>query len=286
MPTGSQTGLSRRAVLRGLGGGAMVGLAGCSRSQADPVSPTDIGGGKPGSVFQSLSFDLGDLVIGLPEDHGVSRISLVEPDGTVFTSVSPDFAATTVRMAIADPEVGRTDYTHYKPGVHELVAKVGDETERRSLELSPEVSITNIERYSGGDKPVDAGNITFRLTNRGTAPTWPYQTTFDTPPNWAADNPLSEYIGIQRIETVDGQSVIIPPGEYRTYTATRPPLLYDEGSSVECTEEISEFTLFVGLGDGSVLSRLIRATALGERVHATIHGQYVCSDSAVELIDE
>lgn len=278
--------MSRRNVLRTLGGAAMVGLAGCSRSQANPVSPTDVGGGEPGSVFQSLSFDLGDLVIGLPENHGVSRISLVQSDGTVFTTVQPDFAATTVRMAIADPEIGDTDYTHYKPGVHELVAKVGDEKERRSLELSPEISITNIGRYSSGNKPVDAGNITFRLTNRGTAPTWPYQTTFDTPPNWAADNPLSEYIGIQRIETADDQSVVIPPGEYRTYTATRPPLLYDEGSSVECTREVSEFTLFVGLGDGSVLSQPIRATAIGERVDATIHGQYVCSDSVVELIDE
>jgi hypothetical protein len=273
-------------MLRALGGATMVGLAGCSRSEADPLSPTDVRGGGSGSVFQSLSFDLGDLVIGLPEDHGVSRISLVEPDGTVFTSVSPDFAAKTVRMVVADPEIGDTDYIHYTPGVHELVANVGDETERRSLELSPKVSITDVEQYGGGDKPVGAGNITFQLTNRGTAPTWPYQTTFDTPPNWAADNPLSEYIGIQRTETVDGQSVIIPPGGHRTYTATRPPLLYAEEMSVECAGEVSEFTLFVGLGDGTVLSNSIRATAGGERVDATIHGQYVCSDSAVELVDE
>jgi hypothetical protein len=280
MPT-----VSRRNVLRALGGAAMVGLAGCSRSQADPVSSTDVGGGEPGSVFQSLSFDLGDLVIGLPEDHGVSRISLVEPGGTVFASVSPDFAATTARMAIADPEIGDTDYVHYTPGVHELVAKIGDKTERRAIDLKPNVAITGIRLNGSGESLLDPGKLVVQIENSGSAPTWAHDITFEEAPNWAADTPLSDFPGIPFMGAVPIESVVIPPGGKQEYVSNSAPAVFDEESSVECAGEEFVFEILVGIATGEVLSTSVRLTAEGNPGSGTTGGQFVCGNSGIEVID-
>ncbi len=277
--------MSRRNVLRVLGGGAMVGLAGCSRSQADPVSPTDNGSGEPGSVLQSLSFDLGDLVIGLPEDHGVSQISLVEPDGTVFASVNPDFAATTVRMAIADPEIGDTDYVHYTPGVHELVAKVGDETERQPIELLPEVSITGIRLNGGGERLLDSGKVVVQIENRGSAPTWAHDITFEEAPNWTVDTPISDFPGIPFIGGVPIESVVIPPQGRQEYVSTAAPAVFDEATSVECAGEEFVFRISAGIATGEVLSTSVRLTAEGNPGTGTTGGRFVCDSSRIEVLD-
>lgn len=284
--TESGVGVSRRRVLRTLGAVGMVGLAGCSRSQAEPVSPTDGSGGGSGSVFQSLSFDLGDLVIGLPEDHGVSRISLLNPDGTVFTSVSPDFAATTARMAVADPEIGRTGYTHYIPGMNELVAKTGDESERQTLSLRPDLSITGVSRFLGRSRPTDAGRVVIRIANQGTAPTWPYQISFEGAPNWTANDPIVEPIGIPLEGEVAKKELIVPPSGEQEFVSTSAPLLYEEDDSVRCVGEQATFRVLVGTMVGPTLSTRVRATANGELNPATLSGQSVCTDSSVQVVNE
>jgi hypothetical protein len=263
----------------------MVGLAGCSRSQADPVSPTDVGGGEPGSVFQSLSFDLGDLVIGLPEDHGVSQISLVEPDGTVFASVNPDFAATTVRMAIADPEIGDTDYVHYTPGVHELVAEVGDETERRPLDLHPDVAITGVRLNESGERLLDPGKVLVRVENSGSAPTWAHDITFKRAPDWTADTPVSDFPGIPFMGGVPVESVVIPPGDTQEYVSNAAPAVFDKEASVGCTGEEFGFRILVGIATGEVLSTSVRLTADGSPGASTTDGRFVCDSSKIEVLD-
>ncbi|WP_254831391.1 hypothetical protein [Haloglomus salinum] len=263
----------------------MVGLAGCSRSQADPASPTDIGGGEPGSVFQSLSFDLGDLVIGLPEDHGVSQISLVEPDGTVFKTVRPDFAATTVRIAVADPEIGDSDYVHYTPGVHELVAKAGNQTERRSIDLHPEVAITGIRLNEGGDRLLDSGKVVVRIENTGTAPTWAHDIAFEGAPDWTADTPLSDFPGIPFMGGVSADSAVISPGGRQEYVSNAAPAVFDKEASVECAGEKFEFKINVGIATGEILSTSVRLTAEGNPGPETTGGRFVCDSSRIEVLD-
>jgi hypothetical protein len=280
-----RAGLSRRNVLRAFGGVAMVGLAGCSRSQADAASPTDIGGGEPGSVFQSLSFDLGDLVIGLPENHGVSRISLVEPDGTVFTSVSPDFAATTVRMAIADPEIGYTDYVHYTPGVHELVAKIRDRTERRDLSLVPDVSVERISVYREGVQSGDFGRLVLEIQNQGNAPTWVYDIAFEDAPNWTVNRPIKQLAGIPLHGDVNTDEVIVPPGQTREFVTSRPPLWFEEDGPSDCSGQEFQFKVIVATAAGDTITRTVRAVVGGSRKSATTGDRFVCDDSTIEVVN-
>jgi hypothetical protein len=283
----SRAGLSRRNVLRAFGGVAMVGLAGCSRSQTDPPSPTDGGGGEPGSVFQSLSFDLGDLVIGLPEDHGVSQISLVGPDGTVFTSVSPDFAATTVRLAVLDirPGVGRSE--HYTPGQHQIVAKIREETERRRLDLEPELSITNMELHREGTPQTDTGRVVFTIRNDGTGPTWIYDIVFENAPNWTVNDSLREPVGIPMNGTSSEDEVIIPPGEDRSYVSTSVPLIYDDEDGAEriCNGDVVEFRAIVGTAVGPPLSSEIEVVSGGNPLPHGWLGS-ICSKSTIEVVDD
>ena len=286
MPVESRP-VSRRNILRALGGTGMVGLAGCSRSEADPVSPTDNGGGGSGSVFQSLSFDLGDLIIGLPDDHGVSRISLVQSDGTVFTSVSPDFAATTVRMAVLDirPGVGRSE--HYAPGEHQLVAQIGEETERRRLNLEPVLSITNVELHREGTPQTDTGRVVVTVRNDGAGPTWVYNIVFENAPNWTVNDPLREPVGIPMNGTLSEEEVIIPPGEDRRYVSTSVPLIYDDEDGAEriCDGDVVELRVIVGTVVGPSLSSEIRVVARGDSMPHGWLGS-ICSESTLEVIDE
>jgi hypothetical protein len=277
--------VSRRNVLRALGGTAMVGLAGCSRSEANPVSTTDGAGGEPGSVFQSLSFDLGDLVIGLPEDHGVSQISLVEPDGTVFASVSPDFAATTVRMAIADPEIGDTDYVHYTPGVHELVAKIGDQTERRDLPLVPDVSVERISVYQESVQSGDLGKLVLEIQNQGTAPTWIYDIAFENAPNWTVNRPIKQLAGIPLNGDVTADEVIVPPGQTREFVTSRSPLWFEEDGPSDCSGQEFQFRVIIATAAGDTTSRTVRAVVGGSRKFVTTGDRFVCDGSTIEVVN-
>lgn len=277
--------MSRRNVLRTLGGAAMVGLAGCSRSQANPVSPTDVGGGEPGSVFQSLSFDLGDLVIGLPENHGVSQISLVQSGGTVFTTVRPDFAATTVRMAIADPEIGYTDYVHYTPGTHELVARIGDQAERRDLSLVPDVSVERISVYREGTRSGDFGRLVLELQNQGTAPTWVYDIAFENAPNWTVNRPTKQLAGIPLHGDVTADEVTIPSGQTREFITSRSPLSFDEDGPSDCSGQEFQFRVLVATAAGDTITRTVKAVVGGSRKSATTGDRFVCDDSTIEVVN-
>jgi hypothetical protein len=278
--------VTRREVLRAAGLTGLAGLAGCNQSEASPPdsSPTGLQPDED-SVFQSLSFDVGDLVIGLPEDHGVSRISLTAPDGTLFQSVRPDFAETTVRLPVADPEIGQTDYVHYTPGTHELVAKVGERTERQSIELRPDLSIVDIDLYRDGDRPIDDGRLVVRIRNDGTAPTWPYDITFVNAPNWGADEPISRLVGLPKVGSGERGKVMIPPMGERDYVTPSTPLLYDKESGITCSGEKSQFSVIIAAAAEPPLKQKVRVTALGNRENATIYEQYVCTDSELEVVD-
>lgn len=280
-----KAGVSRRRVLRTFGVVGITGVAGCSRSQADSLSSTK---GEDGSksVFQSLSFELGDLVIGLPEDHDVSQISLIAPDGTAFASVDPDFGATTVRIPVADPKVGRADYIHYTPGVHEIVAKVGEETQRHEFELRPELSVTAITMYRERTQPSDLGKVSVRIQNDGNAPTWPFDIAFDEAPNWTVNRPIKQSVGIPMDGDLSEQALIIPPGEEREFTSVTPPVLFEEDSPVQCSEEEFVFRVLIGVASGDVLSQTVRVTTGGERLTATLSGRFACDESTLEVVDE
>lgn len=280
-----KAGVSRRRVLRTFGLVGITGVAGCSRSQADPLSPTKGEGGSK-SVFQSLSFELGDLVITLPEDHDVSQISLIAPDGTAFASVAPDFGVRTVRIATADPQVGRADYVHYKPGVHELVAQVGEETQRRKVELRPELSVSAVTMSRESNQPADLGKVSVRIQNDGTAPTWPFDIAFDGAPNWTVNRPIKQSVGIPMDGNLSEQAIIIPPGEEREFTSVTPPVLFEEDSSVQCSGEEYAFRVLIGVASGDVLSQTVRVATGGERLTATLSGRFACDESTLEVVDE
>lgn len=276
---------SRRRLLAWSGTVVLGGLAGCVGDEGNNSgSPTASSTPSGGTVFEEIRFEGPELVVELRPNHDVSRINLIDPNGSLYTQTDVAKGASIGRLQILDIQAGLGDYEHYAPGTYELTAIKEDSTQTRSLEMRPSLRLTAASQY----KPeVNRGNLSFKIENIGTAPTWPYQIVYDNAPNDAANSELNERKGIpQFLEPEDPIECIIPPGESADFVGNTPPaVLTDDGSSDQvCNGQTVELSAIIGTVVGPSLEQTIELTLSGDRSTVGTSDSYTCSEIKTEVI--
>jgi hypothetical protein len=259
-------------------------MAGCAgEATSGPSSDTQTGGR---SVVQDVAVDAGYLVVRLREDHDVTGVTLIAPDGTLFTEHSVAVGVTTVRLELLDIQPGLGGYDHYEPGEYELVAVRDQESVRVPVDLQPDLRIVSVRQYRDGDRPSDLGKLVVEVENVGTGPTWVHDITYRDAPNWTANDPLTEDPSIPQIEYLSesNQPVIAPDKMFR-YLAPTPPLLFSSPDFVGCSGS-AEFYLLVGVAEGEQLEQRVVATLDGQKEDLALIDQYACTAVSAELPEE
>lgn len=272
-------GFSRRQLLKaGLSTGAAA-LAGCASDGDPPGSPPSTSL-PDDSVFRDVSFEGPHLVVGLREDHGVTGLNLIAPDGSTFAQTDVATGATTVRLKILDVRNG----LHYSPGEHELVAVLEGGSESRVLKLNPELQVEEIRQYRQGSSASDLGKLAVILNNVGTAPTWVYDITYRNAPNETSNDPLADDPSIPQISQPEtSEDLIISPDTEQTYVGSTVPFLFVNEGNQSCSGE-REVTVLVGVAEGKPLEQGIRASIGGETRSAGLTGEYTCTSISVQLV--
>jgi len=275
--------LSRRGFLRsGLLGGTAV-VAGClgDGSQASPSAP----GTETTEPLSSVFVDGSDLVVELTEDHDVSGLNLIGPDGSAFAETKVPVGETTTRIQLLDIRLGLGAYEHYEPGVYELVAIGGSGSSRMEVALEPDLRITGVEQYRDGEESVDLGKLAVTVENGGTGPTWAYQITYRDAPNRLVNDPLSADPGLPRFTKPESTSdSILQPNSQITYVGDTTPLVLTDQDTQPCSLK-SDLTLVVGVADGSKLEKKVSLSYGGSTKTVGLTGEYACSSVSTDLAD-
>jgi hypothetical protein len=282
--------LTRRSVLHAGSIAFALGLAGCSSGEAsepDPAANQTSSGsatydGSSAPSVEGIDFDVQNLVVRLVPGHSVSDLSLIAPDGTLYTSASVATGQTTVAIRILDVDLMSGDYTHYEPGVHELVLETGAGQESVSIPLEPDLEIVDVEPVENPENPIEYGQLVVTVANGGTGPTWVYDVAFEGAPNFAANDPISDNPGVFVLKSVDApDDIIVAPNQSQQYSSVNVPLVFsaDAGS---CSSIETEFQTKIATATGHILEQSVVATGGGSQRSATFDESFVCSDVSVE----
>lgn len=263
-------------------------LAGCSangREQSnDQSSPPGTQTTASGSVVETITYETTDMVVKLTDDHAVSRLNLIAPDGQLFKQASVATGASTVRIRILDIKPEGGDFEHYQPGTYELVAVSESGSESIDLELQPVLRIVDISQYREGSQANDYGKLAVEVENVGTAPTWVYDITNEGAPNFAANAEISNNPGVPLLEYPKSTSeMIIPPKKKQVFVGVTLPLVFSDQKNPTCNTE-TEMAVIVGSPSGDVLEQPIRTESGGQVTPAGLTGEYTCTDVSVELV--
>lgn len=271
--------LTRRNLL---GVGLTMGLtavAGCTARRAG--APANVGGGvvAPTSMFAGTGFDGEDLVVRLVDDHDVTGVNLISPDGSLFAQMPVDIGVTTVRLPILD--ITPVRWVHYTPGVHELVAVRGEgEPETMEIEMHPDLRIVEVTQFREGEGG-EFGQISIRIRNEGTGPSWVYDVAFENPPSWTGRGKIGDDPGIASFVYPDTGDLIIQPDQERVYVSGLRPLII-RNSEQTCLLDPQEFKIRVARPLEDPLEKSIRAIIGGNVEPAGLTGQYACSNVVLE----
>lgn len=273
--------LSRRSLLRAGAVGVVASVAGCAgQSKSPPSTPTDAAG--QSKLVDAIEFDVGDLLLRLVSDHDVSRVNLIDPNGELFTSASVATGQRTVRLQILDIDLGLGGYTHYTPGQHEIVLVRDGTSDTLSIDLRPEVAITDIKQYRQGTRDSDYGRLAVTVKNSGTGPTWVYEINYQDSPNYAANGGSLHDPGVVTFEKDrTPEHLVIPPSGSRTYVGTQNPLMFPGDGEMTCNGDF-HFQVMVGVATGQILTREITAKPTGEAISAG-YKEHVCTNSTISL---
>lgn len=267
---------SRRRFLQGGLALTAAGLAGCSSSGST-------GTATPDSIFRDTSVSGSSLRITLREDHEISTVNLIAPDGSEFRSTNVETGVTTVKFDLFDFYPGQ----HYTPGEHELVAvSDGEELSSTSFNLQPDLRLASVEQYSGGtNSPQNRANLLATVENVGTAPTWVYYLGYSGTPN-ATHTPQEGHPKDSPLKALEmpnsKQETILAPSETQSFLGRWPPFQFS--GEEHCREMKIEFDLTVYSGIGENLTRQLRATLSGEKIQELY--RETCSEISIEMIDE
>ncbi|WP_436909054.1 twin-arginine translocation signal domain-containing protein [Halosimplex marinum] len=272
--TGEQ--YSRRRFLKSGLAVTVAGLAGCSGTGAT-------GTATPESIFQETSVLRNSLRVTLREDHDVSKVNLIAPDGSEFHSTGVETGVTTVKFNLFDFYPGQ----HYSPGEYELIAvRDGKELSSTSLNLQPDLRLTSIEQYSGGtDSPQNRANLLVTVENVGTAPTWVYYLGYSGTPN-ATHTPQEGHPKDSPLKALEmpksKEETILAPSETQSFLGRWPPFQFS--GEEHCREMTIEFGLTVYSGIGDNLTRQHRATLSGEKIQELY--RETCSEISIETTEK
>ena len=283
--------LTRRSLLYAGSAALALGLAGCSGGRAsEPDSTVNETSGSAtydssgAPSVEGIDFEVQNLVVRLATGHSVSNLSLIAPDGTLYTSASVATGQTTVPMQILDVDLMSGGYTHYEPGVHELVLETGAGQESVSIPLEPNLEIVDVGPVENPEISIEYGQLVVTVANRGTGPTWVYDVAFEDAPNFAANDPLGGNPGVSRLSGIERpEDLIVIPGSEGHYSSTDGPLLFPDSSEGICASETTTFSLSVGVAQGSPINARISVTADGETVGDGIRGGVACSNLSVMI---
>lgn len=280
---------TRRSLL-GLGAiGLLSGVVGLSQrgsSDTDPESTPD-NPAEQSSLIREIEIDVQHLIVHLKDEHGLSRVNLVGPDGELFTWESVAIGERTVRLQILDVDPLSGGYTHYTPGEHELVLIDEDvETEMVPVNLEPSLGITDVQQYQREKYDSDYGQLSVEITNNGTAPTWVFDISYQDAPNYAANDDLITSPGLPYFANKEPDEAIISSGESRRFVGVTPPLVFPEETQSTCAGESSDMTIIVGSITEGKITREISVQTTGESVITGPFGRYVCTKAEIELVQK
>jgi hypothetical protein len=276
--------LSRRQILTGASLGFAGILAGCGGVEGDtrdpqsPDIPTD-------SPITETGFEGNDLVVSLRDEHSVSRVNLIDPEGSLYRGTTVAVGETTARIKILDIRPGVGGYEHYEPGRYELVAVEGEESNSVTVELEPDIRVVDVQQYRDGEYASDLGKLAVKVENIGTGPTWVYDITFYGAPNFAADDPLVEFPGLPRLHGYKTDSdILLGPNERITHVSVPEPLLFSDTNDGECGGNAS-FELILGVATTDTLNIEIFAEIGGTPTSLQYTSLFGCDNISIEKIE-
>jgi len=272
--------VTRRAVLRAGAVTGLAGLAGCRTNGSGDDGST----GDETSVFRSVVVDGQHLVVRLREDADVSEVTLINPDGSLYAQREIASGVTTVRFQLVELELGRAE--HYTPGMYELMAVKGDQSESRPVTLHPDFRIRGIRQYSDEDLPAADARIAVDVENVGSAPTWIYDVVYRNAPNWKANDDLGSRPGISHLSQPEQlEQLLLHPDSTQTYVGQNQPLRFPEQDGSTC-DAVVEMTVVLGVAVGAPIEHRIRVTADGRSLSPDTQDGFLCSDVSIEMIGE
>lgn len=273
------TSWTRREVIgAGLLGGASL-VAGCAGQATTPTATP------ANEVVRDVDFDGGEMVVSLRDDHDVSKLNLIGPDGQAVTRRRLAAGETTATLEILDIRPGVGGYEHYEPGEYELVAVREEGTLSQSIELVPELRIIDVQQYRDGEQNTDLGKLAVTVKNVGTGPTWVYDITTRGAPNRFANDPLYDDPGLPQVfDPASPLDTILDPGEVGDFVGYATPLVFTESDQSAC-EGVAEFVVIVDSPRVSPVEKSIFASFSGDVESVGLTGDYVCSETDVEIDD-
>jgi len=233
------------------------------------------------SVISETPISGRNLAVTLADDHEVSKLNLIGPDGSAFKSTAVQAGATQVEIELFSLRRG----WHYTPGKHELVA-IRDEEEiaSKKIKLEPDLTIVDVSQYLGGeDDPQNRANVVVTVENRGTAPTWVYYLAFDETPR-ATQDPRDGHPTTSPLQALElprtKRETVIASGDSQKFLSKWPPFRFT--GEQHCRDMTIDFTLTIYTGIGDNKSQRCRATLSGERIQE-LHKE-TCSDISIEML--
>ncbi|WP_277552345.1 hypothetical protein [Halobaculum limi] len=237
------------------------------------------------SVFESIAFEGQHLAIRLREDHDVSMINVIDPEGSLFAQQRVAVGETRVLIEMLDLNDGLGGHDHYRPGSYEVIALPETDGEQTQLDFTPQLRIRGVSQYTG-PRPEDLGRVIVSIENVGTAPTWVYDLVYRNAPQESANRDLTGLLGIPWIKRPENASeLVIGPGETQSYVGYESPLLFPDSAVDSCSED-GEFTVVVGVADGTAVEQKVKFNPGGQSRQVNSIGEYVCSKVELALLNE
>lgn len=284
--------LSRRSFVRFGSVGLLTSAAGCLGSD-EPEQKSDPDAGEDTSATQSsiveaIEFEGQDLVVQLEDNHDISKLNLLDPEGSLYTSSSVATGETTVRLQIIEIQSVTHDYSHYTHGEHELaLISDGSINDTVAIDLEPSLEITDVQQYRDGEYDDDYGKLVITVHNSGTGPTWVYDIAYSESPNFAADGDLAESYRYPVFTAPDEpRDLSIPPGESQQYIPVNYPLHFPSTVQQGCDLQSSQMNVLVGGANGQTLRARIGLHPDGDIAAVIQHDWYACVAVEADLVEE
>lgn len=274
--------ISRRRLLQA---GVLAGTAALSGCLGDGERSTPTGSAGSDDV-QELSIDGSDLVVRLREDHAVTRLNLIGPDGERYAGTDVATGETQATIQLLDIQPGVGGYEHYEPGTHELATVTDEGSDSLDVDLVPDLRIVDVQQYRDGSRPSDLGKLAVTVENRGTGPTWVYDVTYQGAPNEQANIDLVSDPGVPQLEKPDTSGdFVVGSDAKQTFVSSTSPIVFREGAEQSCSGEIT-LNVILGLPEGSPLEADVSASLNGEIQPIGLDDEFTCNRISVELDDE
>ncbi|RXK47037.1 hypothetical protein [Halorientalis pallida] len=238
--------------------------------------------------MEAIEFEGQDLVIQLVDGHGISKLNLLDPEGSLYASTSIATGETTVRLQIIEIPSITGRYAHYTPGKHELaLISGGSVSDTVTVDLNPDLEITAVQQYRDGEYDDEYGKLEITVRNTGTGPTWVSDIVFEDSPYFAANGELLDRSSIPSYtEPIQVSEFLILPGEYQIYVPTELPLLFSLESDSHCNNTRGRMKIIARSADGHNISAMVQFEASGDLNTGGSNRRYSCIGVDANLLED